>query len=322
MKRERLDKQMSQRVINKVLYPLAKDLGSKHLWDNPSMTDYDHENKTLSYDLGRKKHGDKRMRTTAKYEGIYYRDGEKTEGETRTIEIDHRVGWSIKHDNRLVQNDEVIKRKVMSYEEEFNKIRSLTSLDVAQSMSATAQGEIMGFGGSVTTNTSIAAHTEVETEKFKHTKREIVIEDEVRVHYPGPILDEAGRVLEEGEIWLVERPLLTLQTITPMTQWGIWDCGRLRFNLYDWAGNRGIMPSGEHWNVLEFAGLEELLSFMRRELILQYPWSDNYKPSDDAKRGMDWLADEQKRWVGPVEWDRIRLNENVSALEPSIVTSE
>ena len=28
----------------------------------------------------------------------------------------------------------------------------------------------------------------------------------------------------EGEIWLVERPVVTLQTATPMTQWGIWDC--------------------------------------------------------------------------------------------------
>ena len=160
----------------------------------------------------------------------------------------------------------------MSYEEEFNKIRSLTSLDVAQSMSATAQGEIMGFGGSVTTNTSIAAHTEVETEKFKHTKRETVIEDEVRVHYPGPILDKDGRVIEEGEVWLVERPVLTLQTITPMTQWGVSgtavSCG---LNLYDWAGNRGIMPSGKHWNKLR-------IRWSRRTAILHAPGIDSSVP--------------------------------------------
>ena len=39
---------------------------------------------------------------------------------------------------------------------------------------------------------------------------------------------------------LIERPVLTLQTVTPMTQYGIWDCARLHLNLYDWAGNYGV----------------------------------------------------------------------------------
>ena len=36
MKRERIDKNMAIAVINKVLYPLAFDLGSKYLWESPS----------------------------------------------------------------------------------------------------------------------------------------------------------------------------------------------------------------------------------------------------------------------------------------------
>ena len=42
----------------------------------------------------------------ATFTGIVYRDGEKTEGETRSIEVDRRIGWSRKHDNRLVANEE------------------------------------------------------------------------------------------------------------------------------------------------------------------------------------------------------------------------
>ena len=107
-------------------------------------------------------------------------------------------------------------RKMMSYEETFNKIRTLSSLVIAQSLTATAQGEIMGIGGSVTSTSSATASTEVETEKFKHVKKESVIEDDVTLHY------------EEGHVWLIERPLVTLQTVTPVTKWGIWDCAKIR----------------------------------------------------------------------------------------------
>ena len=82
MKRERIDKSMSLEVIRRVIRPVYEDWGAKYLWDHPSMTGYDHENKTMWYDLARKKHGDKRMRSTLKYEGIHYPDGEKFEGET------------------------------------------------------------------------------------------------------------------------------------------------------------------------------------------------------------------------------------------------
>ena len=82
MKRERIDKSMSLEVIDRVIRPVYEDWGAKYLWDHPSMTNYDHENKSISFDLARKKHGDKRMRSTLKYEGIHYPDGEKFEGET------------------------------------------------------------------------------------------------------------------------------------------------------------------------------------------------------------------------------------------------
>ena len=72
--------------------------------------------------------------------------------------------------------------------------------------------------------------------------------------------------------------------------------------------------------MLKFNGLNELLAFMRRELVLQYPWSQKYRPSDKSKAGMKWLEDETNRHVGPVEWDRVTVNDNTGALEPSIIT--
>ena len=77
------------------------------------------------------------------------------------------------------------------------------------------------------------------------------------------IIDADGRVVEEGEIWLIERFLETIQTVTPITQWGIWDA-RIVLDIYDWAGNYGPMPRGEHDNELEFSGISELISFMEK----------------------------------------------------------
>ena len=167
----------------------------------------------------------------------------------------------------------------------------------------------------------LAAHTELETEKFNRTKKEIV---SLRIlfayFYPGPVRDEAtGEIIREGEIWLIERPVLTLQTTTPWVQWGVWDCAKITLDMYDWAGYGSVMPSGEHKNILEFNGLDDLLGFMRREAVLRWRWSVNYKPSAAAKKGMQWLKNEKNRKVGPVEWDEVRLNEDVAALEPSIV---
>ena len=136
----------------------------------------------------------------------------------RTVEIDHRIGWSRKLDNRKVANHVTVSEKIMSYEETFNKLRSLTTMDIVQNMSASAQGEIAGIGGSVSTSTTISAHTEIETEKFNHIKKEKVIDDTTVLDYPGPIYYEAdetdddgnvhhqGSIKYEGEIWLVERP--------------------------------------------------------------------------------------------------------------------
>ena len=117
--------------------------------------------------------------------------------------------------------------------------------------------------------------------------------------------------------------MATVHTITPVTQWGIWDA-RMELNLYDWAGNYGVLPSGKHKNELEFSGVSELISFMKGDLILQYKWSKGiYKEmSDEAKRGLDWLENEDNRRVGPVEWQRVKVNDNVSALEPTVITPE
>ena len=185
----------------------------------------------------------------------------------------------------------------------------------------------------MSTSNTISAHTEVETEKLHHIKKEKVIDDTTVLDYPGPIYyaaDETdddgmfhreGSVRYAGEIWLVERPVVTLQAATPMTQWGIWDCALLHLNLYDWAGDRGgVLPGGEHKNELTLNGLGDLLDLLKGNLVLQYPWSAKYRPSKAVRKGMAWLEDEDNRRVGPVEWDRFRINEDVAALEPSIVT--
>lgn len=336
MKRERIDKRMILEVTNRVLYPFYRDLGARDqtLWDVPGIGGYDHENKTLSVELGRKHHGDKRHRNGAKCVGITYTDGQKIEGPTTTVEIDQHIGWSRRLDNRLVANKVTVSEKIMSFEESFNKLRSLSSLDIMHSLSASAQGEIAGIGGSVTQTSRVSAHTEVETEKMNHTKKERIIDDTTVLDYPGPVLYDAdefdddsvllhrkGSIQYEGEIWLIERPVLTLQTTTPVTQWGIWDCARLELNIYDWAGDYApYLPSGEHKNVLVLAGLSELLDLMKGNLPLQYKWSSRYKPSHATREGMAWLEDAENRRVGPVEWDRVRLIEDVAALEPSIVT--
>ena len=193
-----------------------------------------------------------------------------------------------------------VDEKISSFEETFNKLRTFSSLDIMSQFSATAQGEVLGIGGSVTNTSSIHAHTEVETEKFNRTKREKIIEDSVVLDYPGPVLYEndvfqdyprpglgpedqlvhrKGSVQYPGEVWLIERPVVTLQTTTPMTQWGVWDCGILHLNVYDWAGNYGALPDGKHKNELELNGLGELLDLMKGNLVLQYKWSSKYKPS-------------------------------------------
>ena len=316
--RERVDQRTSREIVKRVIVPLCLDLGARYL-RSPSQKDYDDEEKTLRWNLGYKKHGDKRMRTEVTFQGIQYRDGDSDEGRTRETEMGRRIGWSRKHDNRLVQNDETVAVKIASFEESFNRFRSFSSADLSQRLSASAQGEIMGIGGSVTSTTEAKTHTELEAEKLNRTKKEIIIDDSVRLFYPGPIRDDDGRMVEEGEIWLVDRPVSTIHTVTPMVQWGIWDA-RILLNIEDWAGYHSVMPKGEHWNILEFTGLDELAAFMQRDLVLRHPWSKKLKLSDESKRGLKWMLNPENRRVGPVEWERITVSENVSALEPSIVT--
>ena len=237
--RERVDRRMSQEVVKRVLIPLALDLGARYIV-RPYLGAYSDEDKTIKWGIGHKRHGDRRHRTSATFTGIVYRDGEKTEGETRSIEVDRRVGWSRKHDNRLVANQEDVNVKIASFNEQYNRIRTFTSLDLIQRFSGSAKGEVLGIGGSVQSSTEAHAHTEVETEKWGRTKQEMVLEDHVRIAYPGPILDADGRVVEPGNIWLIERPVATLHTITPITQHGLWDCAEVAL---DWRTGRANAPA-------------------------------------------------------------------------------
>ena len=63
--------------------------------------------------------------------------------------------------------------------------------------------------------------------------------------------------------------------------------------------------------------MNELLNFMNKDLVLQYKWLPQLELSDETKRGREWLEDATNRRVGPVYWNRIRVNENVAALEPT-----
>ena len=74
--------------------------------------------------------------------------------------------------------------------------------------------------------------------------------------------------------------------------------------------------------MLEFSGVNELISFMQGDLVLQYKWLPALELSDQSKRGLDWLRNEKNRMVGPVEWDQVHVNEAVTALEPTIITPE
>ena len=202
--RERVDRRMSQEIVRRVLIPLALDLGARYIV-RPYLGAYSDEDKTIKWGIGHKRHGDRRHRTSATFTGIVYRDGEKTEGETRSIEVDRRIGWSRKHDNRLVANQEDVNVKIASYNEQYNRIRTFTSLDLIQRFSGSAKGEVLGIGGSVQSSTEAHAHTEVETEKWGRTKQEMVLEDHVRIAYPGPILDADGRVVERPWQYLADR---------------------------------------------------------------------------------------------------------------------
>ena len=324
--RERVDKQMMQQINRRVLTPLLVDLGARYLV-RPYLGRYDDEAKTAHWGFGHKEHGDKRHRTAITYEGILYADGDKTEGKTYERIVDRHSAWSVKHDNRLVQNEETISKKVVSYEETYNQLETFTSLDLIQRFSATAQGEVAGIGGSVTSSTEAHAHTEVKTNKYDLKRREVILDTSAHILYPGPVYRDdydasgqlSGRTLvQEGPIWLVDRPVETIHTVTPITQEGIWDAG-LVLNLEDWAGNYGPLPDGEHSNVIKLANFRELIYFMNGDLVLKHKWSKNLKLSDDSKRGLEWLEHEDNRRVGPVEWNRIRVNENVAALEPVVV---
>ena len=324
--REKVDKRMMQQINRKVVTPLLIDLGARYLV-KPYLGKYDDEEKSAKWGFGHKKHGDKRHRTTVEYKGIRYTDGDKREGKTYERVEDRYSAWSVKHDNRLVQNDETVRKSKTSYEETYNQIETFTSLDLMQRFSASAQGEVLGIGGSVTSTTEARAHSEVKTNKYDRKKTETVLDTSARICYPGPVYRDdydangllSGRTLvQEGEIWLVDRPIEVIHTVTPIEQEGTWDAA-IKLDLENWAGNYGVLPDGEHWNVLEFANLNELLSFMRKELVLQYKWLPQLELSDESKSARDWLANESNRLVGPVYWNRIRVNENVAALEPTVL---
>ena len=258
-----------------------------------------------------------------------------TKARRREIVTDRRLAWSRKHDNRLAQNDETFGTKEVSFDESYDRIRTFSSLDLIQRFSASGSGEIAGIGGTVSSSTEARAHSELETEQYNKRKTERVIDTSAHLHYPGPVYrddyrtrtDEQGNkyreivgrtLVQEGPIWLIRCPIETIQTVTPITEWGIWDA-KIVLNIEDWAGNYGIMPNGEHDNVLEFSGANELISFMQGDLVLRYKWLPQLRLTRESQQGLAWLKNRENRRVGPVEWEKVEVSDNVAALEPSII---
>ena len=124
--REQVDLRMMKEVNRRVLMPLLIDLGARYLV-KPYLGKYDDEEKTANWGFGYKHHGDKRHRTTVAYQGITYADGERREGKAYQRVEDSYSAWSVKHDNRLVQNDETVTKKIVSFEETYNQIETFTS---------------------------------------------------------------------------------------------------------------------------------------------------------------------------------------------------
>ena len=101
--RERVDKRTSAEINRRVMIPLLTDLGARYLLKPYLGAIQRDEEKSIKWGLGH--HHKKGHRSTVEYQGIHYRDGEMIEGKTRKIEVDRQVDWSVKHDNRLTQNE-------------------------------------------------------------------------------------------------------------------------------------------------------------------------------------------------------------------------
>ena len=181
--RQKVDYHMSLEFTKRVWIPLALVLGARHIV-RPFHGAYDDAEKTLAVGFGYKDGGDKRHRSRIRYVGINYPGGGSFDGKTRSIEVDRRVVWSVKHDNRLVQNDETRSSKVMTFDEEYDEVKTEAALDVMSNFSGS--GEVLGIGGSVSGST----HTHIAGSTFKYNKKktERVVDTSARICYPAPSL--------------------------------------------------------------------------------------------------------------------------------------
>ena len=278
-----VDKRMSNEMNRRAIIPLCLNLGARHLV-RPYLGAYKDEEKSLKWGLGHKDGGDKRHRTDVGYVGIHYADGDKREGATHEIVVDRRIEWSVRHDNRLLQNKQEKELNSMSFVETFNKLRTFSSFDLIQRFSASAKGEVLGIGGSSKFVYRRTRPYEIETEKFNRTKEERVLKDKFEILCPGPILYDAdvvdddgtvlhrkGTIAEEGKIWLVECPVATVHTVTP--HYAVGNVGR-PYRAEPLRLGWQLRPHAErpHDSVLEFSGVNELISFMQGDLVLQYQW--------------------------------------------------
>ena len=232
-------------------------------------------------------HGDKRMRTEVTFQGIFSTVTEiRDEGRTRETGngTAHRLvpqasttAWS-----RTIETV-VIKIASRSRNRSTRSAPSRRSGPDAAASRATAQGEIHGHRRIGDSHDRGQGSHRAGTEKFNRTKKELIIDDTVRLFYPGPIRDAArartpGTEREEypGEVWLVERPVVTTADGDSDVTVGYMGLRQVCTWISRGLGRafHGVHAAGaRHWNqiLLSSPDLDELLDFMQGDLGAAIP---------------------------------------------------
>ena len=68
--------------------------------------------------------------------------------------------------------------------------------------------------------------------------------------------------------------------------------------------------------------MNELIAFLKRELVLRYPWTEDWKPSKEVRQGLKWLENKRHRNVGSFTYEKVVEAQNVSALLPQSISAD
>ena len=324
--REQVDKRMMQQINRRIITPLLLDLGARYLVQ-PYMGKLRRRGEDRQVGLWpqeARRQAPPHDRGVPR--GISYTDGEKTEGKTYQRVEDRYSAWSVKHDNRLVQNDETVRKsKVASFEETYNEIKTFTSLDLMQRFSCISAGRDCGHRRLRHVHHRGAGAQRGQDQQVRPQEARGCA-GHVRPPFSTPVPSTAtttmrregcrgGRSCKRARYGLWTAPSRLSTRSRPSSRRG----RGTRASSSTWRTGQattGCCRTGSIGTSWSSPTSTSLLSFMRKEQVLQYKWLPKLNLSDESKRGRDWLADEANRRVGPVYWNRVRVNENVAALEP------